>query len=264
MKLLIISLLILFLYSCDKFEYNQYQVSPKEGHSKINKKNINRLSNQYKDTIRIAVIGDSQRFYTSTLKVIENINSRNDLDFVIHTGDLVDFGLQREFTAMHNLLSKITIPYMAVIGNHDMIANGPKIYREMYGEDNFSFYFQGFKFIYLNTNGMERQFDHSLPNINWLESELTDTSLFKNAFVINHVPPGHVDFDNSLEDEYRSILNASGKVLISINGHNHNYAFLQSSSNVVAYLNSYSTTVEKYIVVTIWKDNFELEHVTVN
>ena len=264
MKLLIISLLMLLLYSCDKFEYNQYQVSPEEGHSEINKKNINRLSKQSKDTIRVAIIGDSQRFYTSTFNVIEDINSRNDLDFVIHTGDLVDFGLQREFTAMHNLLSKITIPYMAVIGNHDMIANGPEIYREMYGDDNFSFHFQNYKFIYLNSNGMEAQSNHSLPNINWLECELADTSSFQNAFVINHVPPGHVDFDNSLEDEYRNILNASGKVLISINGHNHDYAFSQLTDDAVAYLNSYSTTTEKYVVVTIWKDNFELEHVTVN
>ncbi len=264
MKLLITSALFLLLYSCDKFEYNQYQISPEEGYSDINQKNINRLSKLAKDTIRIAIIGDSQRFYTSTLKIIKNINSRNDLDFVIHTGDLVDFGLQREYTGMHKLLSKIKIPYMAVIGNHDMIANGFEIYKQMYGDDNFSFYFQNFKFIYLNTNGMETHFDHSLPNISWLESELSDTSLFQNALIINHVPPGHVDFDNSLEDEYREILNASGKVLISINGHNHDYNFYQPENETVSYLNSYSTTNEKYIVVKIWKGNFELEHVSVN
>ena len=38
-------------------------------------------------------MGDSQRWYDETLDFVGEINKRDDIDFVIHGGDMSDFGV---------------------------------------------------------------------------------------------------------------------------------------------------------------------------
>ncbi len=256
---IILTLLILLLFSCDKFEYSHYEVDPVEEYNNINQNNIDRFISNSKDTTIIAVIGDSQRFYDSTNDVIKNINSFPEIDFVIHTGDLVDFGLQREYTWMHELLCDINSPYVAVIGNHDLIGNGGTIYNYMYGPFNFSFIYNGNKYIYLNTNGREFDFEGDVPNISWLNNELSDTTNYNQAIIVNHIAPTNIDFDVDLEEEYVSTLQKYGKVILSINGHNHDYAFSQPYNDGISYLNSHSTSKEKFVLLKIWDNNFSIE-----
>jgi len=256
---LLITLLALVLSSCDKFEYSLYEVSPKDEYRNINQRNIARFINTNTDTLRIAVIGDTQRFYNSTDKVIKKINNRPNINFVIHIGDLVDFGLQREYTWMHELLSELNAPYVAVVGNHDLIWNGGEIYNLMYGEYNFSFTYNGNKFIYLNTCGREFGFESNVPNISWLDNELSDTSNYDHAIIVNHVPPYHSDFNSELEDDYVAVLGKYGKVMLSINGHNHEFSFREPYNDGIPYLNSYSTYKEKFVIVKIWDTDFSIE-----
>lgn len=256
---LIITLLALILFSCDKFEYSHYQISPNDEYRNINQRNIARFINTNTDTIRIAVIGDSQRFYNSTNEIITKINNIPNINFVIHTGDLIDFGLQREYMWMHELLSEINYPYVAVVGNHDLIGNGGEIYNLMYGEFNFSFTYNDNKFIYLNTNGREFGFESNVPNISWLDIELSDTSNYNHAIIVNHVPPNSVDFNSDLEDDYVAILGKYGKVILSINGHNHDFGFSEPYNDGIPYLNSYSTSKEKFVIVKIWDNDFSIE-----
>ena len=254
---LIITLLALIICSCDKFEYSHYQISPE--YRNINQRNIERFINTNTDTIRIVVIGDSQRFYNSTNKIINKINYIHNINFVIHTGDLVDFGLQKEYTWMHELLAKINYPYVAVVGNHDLIGNGGEIYNLMYGEFNFSFTYNGNKFIYLNTNSREFGFESNVPNISWLDNELSDTSNYNHAIIVNHVPPNDDDFNTELEDDYVAVLGKYGKVILSINGHKHSFAFSEPYNDGISYLNSYSTSEEKFVIVKIWDNDFSVE-----
>ncbi len=259
LKKFIIVLLILILFSCEKFEFSHYQISPESQYRNINQRNIERLLYTATDTIRIAIIGDSQRFYNSTKNIIKKINAIPNINFVIHTGDLVDFGLQWEYTMMHELLSELKYPYVAVVGNHDLIANGAEIYNLMYGEFNFSFSYMGNKFIFLNTNCREFGFDSKVPDILWLENELSDTSNYNHAILINHVPPYHTDFNPDLVDDYRTALSKYRKVLLCINGHNHFHTFSELYNEGIPYLGSFSTSKNKFITVEIWNEGFQFK-----
>lgn len=191
-------LLLLILSSCEKFDYSPNQYIPSNKYTEINATNIAKLTSTHKDTTRIALIGDSQRFYDGTGKVVSKINTIPNIDFVIHTGDLVDFGQQDEFIWMHELLRTLNRPYISVVGNHDLIANGSLVYDEMYGDLNFSFTYNDIKFIFINTNSREFDFSPSVPNNHWLDGELSDSSNYNNAIIVSHVSPSHSDFNAEL------------------------------------------------------------------
>lgn len=42
-------------------------------------------------------MGDSLRWYNEAEDFVTVLNKRNDVDFVIHGGDISDFGLTKEF-----------------------------------------------------------------------------------------------------------------------------------------------------------------------
>ncbi|KAB1064794.1 metallophosphoesterase family protein [Salibacter halophilus] len=248
--------------SCDKFEYNHYQVDLSEEYMDINQQNINRLRNSGSDTITLALIGDSQRFYEGASIAVDRINKIDNLDFVIHTGDLVDFGIQKEYKLIHDILKEIKAPYITVIGNHDLIGNGSKVFREMYGPYDFTFTFNGYKFIYLNTNAREFNFSQNVPDISWLDQQLADTSSYKQAIVVNHVPYDNDDFNPSLRDDYFNTINKYPNTLISINGHNHNFAFRPSMAGNVPFLNTSSPENGEFVLLKIWDDKFSYRLVT--
>ena len=252
----IIFFAILF-YSCDRFEYSHNQVLPDEKYKNINQNNILRFINIVTDTVTIAIIGDSQRYFKATQKVISKINNIPDIHFVVHTGDLADFGIQKEYRWLHEQLSKIKYPYVAVIGNHDLIGNGGEIYNLMYGDPNFSFIFNENKFIYLNTNAREYSPGSNVPDITWLNKELSDTSVYKNAIIVCHSP--HTDLDPVIQEKYLEILRKYKKVLLCINGHLHNFNFTAPGGDGIAYLSSFTTVQEKFVVIRIWDNKFSLE-----
>ena len=65
------------------------------GETGINAKNIARIEEicEGKDTLRFVLMGDSQRWYDETEDFVKALNKRDDVDFVIHGGDISDFGL---------------------------------------------------------------------------------------------------------------------------------------------------------------------------
>ena len=69
-----------------------------EDHKNLNEKNISRIQKNEindDDTIRFVLMGDTHRFYDETKDFVKHINERNDIDFVIHDGDLSDFGMKK-------------------------------------------------------------------------------------------------------------------------------------------------------------------------
>ena len=66
---------------------------------------------------------------TKTEKAVEALNDCDGLDFVIHTGDLADFGMRSEFERQRDILNKLHVPYVTILGNHDCLATGETIFR---------------------------------------------------------------------------------------------------------------------------------------
>ena len=95
---LLLLLLIVCFTSCEMLESHPYDAHI-TGERGINAKNCERIEEAMKGkkTFRFAMISDTQRWYDETEKVVEKINERGDIDFVLHGGDQSDFGATKEF-----------------------------------------------------------------------------------------------------------------------------------------------------------------------
>lgn len=247
-----ILLIPLLFWACEHFEYSPSEVRVDDEDKYQTEKNIQRFKNQkVGDTLTIAAFGDSQRFHRETAELVQALNKRNDIDLVLHTGDIADFGIQEEFDWMNDKFTELNMPILTVIGNHDLVANGSEVYRQMFGEFDYVVDHERFRFIFLNTNSLEFGFDGTVPNLNWLDQQLADTSMYDQAMVINHVPPFNADFDPNLISEYGEILGRYGKTVLALNGHHHNYNYGILPESNVHFLNTMSAKQKRYIELTI-------------
>lgn len=101
------------LYGCDMIESNPYDVHI-TGEKQLTYKNIELIERATagKSIIRFAVISDSQRFYDETRDAVNAINARGDIDFVLHGGDLTEYGATKEFLWQRDILDKLSMPYV--------------------------------------------------------------------------------------------------------------------------------------------------------
>lgn len=248
--------------SCkDLFQYSPNEVRLDEEETNINLKNIPRIEALPKrDTLKFILIGDSQRFYDQVESFVTEANKRNDISFVVLAGDISDFGLNKEFKWVHRELKKLKVPYIGVIGNHDMLANGRLIFNKMYGPENFSFNCNGTRFICLNTNSREVGFDGSIPNLSWLDKELKQAVSYANAFVISHVAPfSKADFDNELELPYASLLAQSKNVKASLHAHDHTTNRIRPYEGGMEYFVIGTINKRTFAVITVWEDQYTIE-----
>jgi 3',5'-cyclic AMP phosphodiesterase CpdA len=186
--------------------------------------------------------------------VVDAINTRSRqkgqrIHFVIHGGDISDFGLMDEFRWIHDRLQKLQMPYLTVIGNHDCVGNGKVIYENMYGPHDYSVTFARNRFVFLNTNSLEYT-KNIPPNLNYLQQALADGQNYDNAFVIGHVPPFDPDFDRSKEQAFAGLIRQY-KVKYSIHGHQHSHRFRQPYDDGSNYLVIGSVEKHQYVLMTI-------------
>ena len=251
------------LLSCkDLFQYSPNEVRLEEEQRDLNAKNIRKiLSTPLKDTFRFAVFGDSQRFYEEMDDLVTAVNKRKDLSFVVLNGDITDFGLNREYRWIQERLARFNVPYLAVIGNHDMLANGRLVYQKMFGPENFSFTSGQSKFIFLNSNSRETGFDGSIPDLGWLKKELADSSGIQHSFVFCHVAPYHADFDPGLELPYSKLLSGTPSIEMSIHGHEHGFNIYAPYNDGVPYLVTGSINRRSFCIITVTKEGHAWERV---
>jgi 3',5'-cyclic-AMP phosphodiesterase len=247
--------------SCDFFEYHPYETNVSSEYRDLNDKAIKTIgmSAAGKDTITIIAMGDTQRFYDEVEDFVKSANNV-PADFVILNGDITDFGLKDEYEWVHEMMRKLNKPYVAVIGNHDLSGNGDDIYKAMYGTLDQSFQVGRTKFILLNTNSREYRFSGRVPDIAWLRSELNGDN-FDQAVVVSHIPPYDGDFDPELEEAYATTLAQSGKVKLSLHGHQHRFDHRMPYNDNIQYLVSTSMNERMYLVLKVHKDGFTFKKV---
>jgi predicted phosphodiesterase len=257
----LLAITLLSLISCkDLFQYSPKEVRLEGDEKNLNLKNIPKIESQpKKDTLKFVLIGDTQRFYDETQAFVSAVNKQADISFVVLAGDISDFGLGKEFKWVHRELEKLKMPYIGVIGNHDMLSNGRLIYNEMYGPDNFSFTCNGNKFICLNTNSREVGNDGSIPNLSWLSRELNAAATSKNVFVISHVPPFSLDYDPNLEKPYASLLANSKNVRASLHAHDHTTRTSRPYEDGLEYFVIGTVNKSTYAVVKVWNEGYKIE-----
>jgi 3',5'-cyclic AMP phosphodiesterase CpdA len=251
------------LAGCDLIEYNPNEIVLDDDEENLNALAMERISqNDPGDTLSFILMGDSQRFYDDVEDFVKSVNSLDrSFDFVVHTGDIADFGLVDEFRWVHGFMKNLKVPYIAVVGNHDLLANGPRIYRRMYGSFNFVFDYGKFRLIFLNSNSREYNFSGNIPDLNWLSTQLNETNPGSFPLVISHIPPWDGDFDPLLEEPYANLLAEQNKVL-SLHGHIHNYLDSVYYNDGVRYFVSTSMNKRGYTYVQVWGGGSSFEKIS--
>lgn len=263
MKVIFCLILATLLFSaCDLIEYSPNQTFDKNTPKDLNKKHISRLlQNAGDDTIRFALTGDSQRAYKNANDLVDVVNNIRGIDFVFLAGDISDFGLLNEMEWINEIFSKLNAPYIGVIGNHDLVANGENIYKRMYGELNFSFIYNGVKFICHNTNSREVNFDGNVPNMAWLKNELSPSAEVNAYIAVAHVPPFSVDFDPKTEADYINLINSSPNTLAALYAHNHKEEVRYPNNQKIPYLVTHAIGKRQFLLIEIVKGKLKYESI---
>lgn len=254
--------LMLFLLSgCEMIDYHPYDVRI-QGEKGINAKNIQRIETNCKNktTIRFVSMGDSQRWYDETKECVASINKQEDIDFVLHGGDISDFGLTDEFLWQRDIMNGLKAPYVVLLGNHDCLGTGEETYRIVFGDPNFSFITGNIKFVCLNTNALEFDYSEPIPDFEFIENQLTERQEeFQKTVVSMHARPGADVFNNNVSKVFQHYITQFPGLQFCTIAHGHGLSVSDLFGDGIIYYGSDCMKHRSYLIFTITPDNCSYE-----
>lgn len=258
----IIYVSLLFLSSCSNlFDYQPYD-GLISGEQNINKTNIARIESacSSKDTIRFIMISDTQRWYDETEDFVKVANKRTDVDFVIHGGDVTDFGVTKEFLWQRDILNKLNVPYVVVLGNHDCLGDGQEVFEKIFGTPNFSFKANNIKFVCLNTNALEFDYSNPVPDFEFIESQLDSVPAAnaKTVFVM-HARPYNEQFNNNVAKVFEYDIKRFPQLQFCLSGHDHRVEADDLFNDGVMYYGCANIAKRSYLLFTIYNKGYNYE-----
>ncbi len=253
-RLKIVSLLLFFsFYGCDVIDYHPYYAHF-DGARDINGQNMERIeaATEGRDSLCFAVISDTQRWYDETARAVADINKRENIDFVIHCGDLTDFGATKEYEWMRDELEKLRAPYVCLIGNHDCLGNGSEVYRAMFGRENFSFNAGDTHFLCLNTNALEYDYSVPIPDFTFIRADLaTLTPDVHRTVVVMHSAPLTDQFNNNVASIFHERIREFPNVQFCISGHEHIAQVVEPLQDGLIYYKCGAAKERSYLIFTL-------------
>lgn len=262
MRVLGLFLWALLLTSC-RAEYHPYDTRIKGGEG-INAKNIKEIegSCRGKQSITFAVISDTQRWYDQTEDAVKALNNRSDIDFVLHAGDIADFGLRVEFERQRDILNRLDMPYVAVIGNHDCLATGDTIFQTIFGEFNFAFTAGDIRFICLNTNALEFEPPISVPDLDFVISEAENfPKQCSKSVALFHAAPDSDQFDSGTSRTFHGCITQLPELQCAIHGHGHSYRVAELFNDGLEYIMCDNIEKRSYLLFTINQSGCSYERI---
>lgn len=279
MRFFYLFILGLLFISCEEpFEYHPNEIRLDADERELTAKALAQLAKQTPgDTIRVVLMGDSQRFYDEVEEFTRHVSAlhkKRPIDLVLHSGDITDFGLTNEFRWVNDIMRHLPMPYLTAIGNHDLLANGGEVYERMYGPKNYQFDYGFLRFLIIDTNSREYNFSGQVPNLSWLQANLLpsprptvgkapeDAAQLSQQIVVSHVPPFSSDFDPKLEESFTHLLADNHLTQLSLHGHQHNWSEEEHYDDGVNYLVAGSQQKRHYALISLWREGYRIEQIT--
>ncbi len=124
---------------------------------------------------------------------ISDINKLEELAFVIVTGDITEFGSDKELKEAKNLFDKLDKPWYVVPGNHDTkwSESGCNSFRQIFGYERVNFNYGGIKFIGCSSGPNMRMAPGLVPreDLVWLDSIVQAVKITQQPLIFfNHYP----------------------------------------------------------------------------
>lgn len=259
---MILSMMALLSIGC-QVEYHPYDTRIR-GTRGINARNIARIEEACagRRTLRFAVLSDTQRWYDEARDAVVALNVRDDLDFVIHTGDLADFGMRSEFERQRDILERLRVPYVVLIGNHDCLATGERIFREIFGPADFAFTAGNVRVVCLNTNSLEFDRSQAVPDFEFIGRQLAEyPAEAERTVVAMHAQPYSDQFDNGVAPYFQSRLREFPGLEFCVHGHGHRFLVEDIFGDGVSYYMCDNIEKRSYLLFTLNEEGHECERV---
>ena len=259
------SILFLILFtSCSLIEYHPY-----DGRLTIDERDLNNrhmalieAATQEKDTIRFFWTGDTHKDYDETVDLVNHINNQIlPIDFVMHGGDFTEYGLTKEFEWKVSILSKLKIPYVGLLGNHDVIGNGDQVFHTLFGEFDFSFRCGNIKFVCLNTNAIEYDYSEPVPDFDFIRNEIKEAGShdFTRTIVAMHARPGCEQFNNNVKEFFQYYIKQFPNLLFCLNAHDHQLQAADLFDDGLIYYGCSNIAKRNYMLFTVTPDDYSYE-----
>lgn len=231
--------------SCDKLtQFSPYDANTV--HSDLNAKNISAIASPpASDSLVFIALSDSHTKYSDLRAAVNAINSLEGISFAIMLGDITDLGLFKEFDDYYHLISRIKIPYITLIGNHDHLSNGRKIYTKMFGPTNFFFDIGNYRIVAFDNVVWEN--NNQKPDFEWLDDAL-EVSEETNIICCFHIHPWDPQLSNGYADEMKTLIE-NNPAAISLCGHGHK--LLEEEMNQRRYLMLPDVTKRQFARIAI-------------
>ncbi len=172
--------------------------------------------------ITFLAMGDTQGFTKLYSEMIQNSNTLGN-NFILHLGDMTASGSVDSFETFKNLSKVSEIPIFTTPGNHDIkLSNSTAYYEKFFGKSEYSFLYNGYLFISLNSSSGFYSENSFIFLSSLLESFPTTPKV-----IFTHIPifDPRLDKDHDLLNETQStklltlLNNTNVKAVIS--GHIH-------------------------------------------
>lgn len=134
------------------------------------------------------------------INAVNDVNSLNDIDFVIVSGDVSDLGDTVSLKIARKQLEKLHMPYFILPGNHDIRWSEPQAanFKKIFQADKFSFTHKGYNFVGFATAPQAKSGKGIIRNedIDWLQKTLDSTKNDVPVFAVTHYPLQTGDVEN--------------------------------------------------------------------
>lgn len=191
-------------------------------------------------------------------RTVKDINANPDLQFVVISGDITEFGSDEELNSAKTIFNGLNKPWYIVPGNHDMkwSESGGNSFKKVFGAETFAFKSNGFLFLGTNCGPNMRMSPGQVPreNIVWLDSVLKQTPKQTPIIFVNHYPQ-----DSSLNNWYEIINRLKThniQLVICGHGHSNHHLNFEGIPGIMGRSNLRAKdTVGGYNIVTVKADS---------